>query len=74
MTTTEAQFSIAEKEEMVVELRAKVARARKAYDIAQMTTAQAKKEEQSAWNDYTMAQSEYETCDRDLIQQMANSL
>lgn len=73
-TDIQAQFSIAEKEEIVAELREKYARARKVAEDAAAETQAAQIREDAAWVAVHEARLEYTRCDDALVQQMANSL
>ena len=74
MTTTEAQFSIAEKEEVVARLRETYARKRHEAELADIEKEEANKKSEAAWVAVHEARLEYDRCDRALVEQMAASL
>ena len=74
MTTTEAQFSIAEKEEIVAELREKYVRARRDARIAEDESVAANERASEAWAAVNEAQREYNLCERALLEQIEQSL
>ena len=74
MTTTEAYFAIAEKEEIVAQLREKYVRARRAAAVAETEAKNAAARAEAAWGVANEARYEYERCDLYLIQQMQESL
>ena len=74
MTTTESQFSIAEKEVIVSELREKLARAKHEARLAHTETEEAKAREDAAWTAVGEAASEYNLCERALLEQIEQSL
>jgi predicted kinase len=73
-TDVQAQFSIAEKEEIVAELREKYARARKVAEDAAAEATEAKAREEAAWLAVHEARLEYNRFDDALVEQMAQSL
>ena len=74
MTTTEAQFSIAEKEEIVSQLREKWAKARHAAAIAETAKDEAAKVCDEAWAAVVEAKAQYEKCNQALVEEMTDSL
>ena len=74
MTTTEAQFSIAEKEEVVISLRAKYVRAKHNLVVASVTLDEAKLEYERLSEECFEAGNEYRRVEDALLEQMAASL
>lgn len=74
MTTTNAEFSIAEKEEIVAELRLAWAQARHAATLAHIEAEEAKAREDAAWTTAVVAQRNYTLCEKALLEQIEQSL
>ena len=74
MTTIETQFSIAEKEEIVADLRMAWAQARHAAALAAIEVTEAKAREDAAWLACSEAQRNYQLCERALLEQIEQSL
>jgi hypothetical protein len=72
--STETQFSIAEKEEIVAELRLKWAQARHAANLAAIEADEAKQREDAAWAACGAAQSAYALCEKALLDQIEATL
>jgi hypothetical protein len=73
-TDIQAQFSIAEKEEIVAELRVKWVQARHAANLAAIEAQEAKEREDAAWAACGAAQSAFSLCERALMEQIEASL
>lgn len=73
-TDIQAQFSIAEKEEIVANLRVKWAQARHTAAIAETVKDEAIKVCDDAWQAVVDAKTEYEKCNQALVEEMTNSL
>jgi hypothetical protein len=73
-TDVQAQFSIAEKEEIVAELRQAWAKARHAAALAETELQEATKLCDEAWTAVVEAKAEYEKCNQALVEEMTNSL
>jgi protoheme ferro-lyase len=74
VTTTESQFSIAEKEEIIARLREKLARARRDAEFAYIELTEAQEKYNDAISVRVEAEREYNLCERALLEQIEKSL